>query len=239
MAEQSSITSSDLAAVTAGATACDHLTELANTRTKFATFLDWIVSDPSGNLATDFKTAVINQLLFDAAKKGWLVATDATTGYLELIEKLALASLDDTGAASGDLIRFNGTDWVKHTPFLYEPASGSVTVPDPDVGGVISVAHSLGYTPSGNDFSCYIECNSPDAGYADGDRVSVECLMQVGAGANETRAGAAVGANATNVFVVFLLAGTGPNRVYQLPHKSTFADTDINPALWDVRLCAR
>jgi hypothetical protein len=236
MAEQSSITSSDLAAVTAGATACDHLTELANTRTKFATFLDWIVSDPSGNLATDFKTAVINQLLFDAAKKGWLVATDATTGYLELIEKLALASLDDTGAASGDLIRFNGTDWVKYTPFIYAPATGTVTVPDADSGGIISTAHSLGFSPK--EFGCYLECTSPDAGYVAGDRVDATTLMQIGAG-SETRQAAVVGANATNVFVVFLLAGTGPNRQYQLANKSTFADVDIDPTLWDVRLWAK
>jgi hypothetical protein len=232
MAEASSITSSDLAAVTAGATACDHLTELANTRTKFATFLDWIVSDPSGSLATDFKTAVINQLLFDAAKKGYLVMSDVTTGYLALVEKLLLTKLDQGSAATGDLLRWNGTNWAKSTPFY----GGSGTVPSVATGGSVAAAHGLSAAPTF--FSCYLVCNDVggDAGYAQNDRIRADTLMYYNSGAPELIQACTVQADATSVRAVFRNGGGA--HAYQVHNKSTFARASITESKWDVKFAA-
>jgi hypothetical protein len=239
MAEQSEITSSDLAAVTQGATACDHLAELSATRTKFATFLDWIVSDPDGNLSTDFKTALIRQMLFDAAKKGWFVASDASTGYLELVETIPLASLDPTGAVEGDTIAFDATAgaWeIRNAPQSYlAPTSGGSTIPAISSGGILSVAHGLGTTP--RTFECILECNSTDVGYDAGDRVRADNLIILRDTAGEQMNAVTVGASATLVFVVFQVR-SGAGGEYRLINKSTFARDAIDVSKWDVKLSA-
>jgi hypothetical protein len=240
MAEQSEITSSDLAAITSGATACDHLAELAQTRTKFATFLDWIVSDPSGNLATDFKTAIINQLLFDAAKKGWFVRSNPTTGFLELVEFIPLDGLDDGGATTGDILVWNGSEWEPQSAIYLAPTSGGTTLPAPNTGGLLSVAH--GFSAAPKQFACFLECTSADAGYAIGDRVDALGLIQRGNG-GETRQGCTVGVNASLLFAVFVTEGSNPKK-YFLPNKSSFEITDstdageLDPAKWSVKFWA-
>lgn len=242
MAEQSEITSSDLAPVTAGAKACDKLVELENTRRKFATFLDWIVSDPTGNLATDFKTAIVRQVLFDAAKKGYFVMSDLTTGYLTLVERVLLNKLQGGTAVDGDGLKWDedalGTSpnigaWV---PF-HEYVSGQSALPAASTGGKIQTAHGLGYRPK--HYRGELVCISADGSYSAADVVDAQSLIQQGGG-GEIRPGCSVGADGTNVWAIFVKDGTA-TRKYFLPDKATFevdGSTPLDASKWECRLIA-
>lgn len=252
MAEQSTITSSDLAPVTDGATACDHLRELGATRTKFATFLDWIVNDSDGKLSADFKLAILNQLLKDDGvadpnTNGWFVRTNSSTGKMELVQRISLSDLPEPETDEEDEdereIYWNGSEWAFRTSseFFGAPTSGGTTVPTPDDGGVVVASHGL--TGSPNSFACYLVCNSTDAGYAVGDKVNAVSLMQRGGG-GEIRIGCSVGVNSSQIFAVFAKEGSA-TRKYFLINKASFDITDntdsgeIDPAKWDVMLFAK
>lgn len=253
MATTSPIKPSDLGAITGGVLACDHLRELLNTRQKMQTFLAWLLAnDETGNLGEDFKAAIIQQLLFDAAKKGWIVRANPSSGYLELANNsdkvselfpphsIRLLTLAVDGAVSGDILGFNGTDWVPRTPIYLAPTTGGATIPDPSTGGILSVAHGLGATPRIR--QCDLVCTSADAGYAAGDTVDAMNLIQRGAG-GETRPGVTVGADASTIFAVFVKEGSA-TRKYFLPNKASFEITDsadsgeVDPAKWNVKFYA-
>lgn len=237
MAEQSTITSSDLAAITSGATACDKLAELANTRTKIQEFLAWMLTDPAGNLSSDFKLALVNQMLFDAAKKGWYVRSNPSTGYLELVEKIAIDDLDDGGAQDGDILIYDEDEeeWVPVTAIYAAPSSGGVTVPDPGSGAVVTLAHGFDDAPM--NYKCFLECNATDLGYAEGDRVDALSLIGENTADNEIGQAVTVFANDTVVGAVFR-SPNGANPEYQLPNKSTFARAAIDESKWNIKLYA-
>lgn len=237
MPAQSPITPSDLGSISDGLLACDHLKELLNTRVKMHTFLAWLlVDDSTGNLGDGFKLAIIQQLLFDAAKKNWFVRSNPSTGYLELVQYVPLASLDASGALEGDTLVLKGGVWVpQSSPSVYlSPTSGGTTVPDPDTGGILLVAHGLASTP--NKVECYLVCTVNDIGYVVGDVVNAMGLVKRGSG-GEQRQGVSIGANATSVWAVFTNTGAAVGS-YQLPNKSTFAGAAITPGSWNVKLYA-
>lgn len=235
----SPIVPSDLAPVTSGATACDHLTELGATRDKMQEFLQWfLANDETGLLGSGFKEALIQQMLFDAAKKGWFLQTNASTGYLELIEKIPLAGLSEAGAVEGDIIEFNGTAWVVTTkPEIYlAPTSGGSTVPAVATGGLLSVAHGFSATP--NNFRCYLECSAIDIDYQVGDRVDAANLIILRDTGGEQMSAVTVGANSSLVFAVFQ-SRAGAGGEYRLVEKaSTFDRAAIDPSKWNVRFYA-
>lgn len=116
MAATSPIKPADLGAISAGVLACDHLKELLNTRAKVQTFLKWLLTDDSQGLLGDgFKLALVQQLLFDAEKKGWFVETNEISGFLELVRYVTLAKLDPTGATNGDTLIFKDGAWIIKT----------------------------------------------------------------------------------------------------------------------------
>lgn len=253
MAVASPIKPSDLGAITTGVLACDHLVELKNTRTKMQTFLAWLLAnDETGLLGADFKSAIIQQLLFDATKKGWIVRANPSSGHLELAsnsdtvselfppQSIRLLTLAIDGAVDGDVLGFDGTSWVPFTPIYLAPTTGGTTIPDPSTGGILSVAHGFGAVPRVRE--CNLVCNATDAGYASGDTVDAKNLIQRGAG-GETRPGVTVGADASVVFAVFVKEGSAA-RKYFLPNKASFEITDgsdsgeVDPSKWDVKFYA-
>lgn len=253
MAVNSPIVPADFNAITTGTLACDALKELLRTRTNVKALLQWLLQDDStGLLGENFKESIIQQLLFNAAQKGWLVRSNPSSGYLELASNsdkvselfpahsIRLLTLAIDGAVDGDVLGFNGTDWVPRTPIYLAPTTGGSTIPDPSTGGILSVAHGLGAVPRIR--QCDLVCNSADAGYAAGDTVDATHLIQRGAG-GETRQGVSIGADASVVFAVFVKEGSAA-RKYFLPNKSSFEITDssdsgeINPANWSVKFYA-
>lgn len=238
----SPITGTDLGAITNGATACDHLSELSNTRTKFHEFLEWMLED-DGTLETGFKEALVQQMLFDAAKKGWFVMSDLSTGYLTLVERVLLNKLEGGTAVDGDFLKWDedalGTGpnvgaWV---PF-HEYVSGQSALPAASTGGKIQAAHGLGYRPK--HYRVELVCIAADGSYSSGDVVDGHGLLQKGGG-GEIRPGCSVGADGTNVWAIFVKDGTSPGRKYFLPDKSTFeadSGTELDAANWEARLIA-
>lgn len=238
MAENSPIVPADLAPLSSSLLACDALRSLLQTRTDMQEFLQWLLAnDSTGNLGSDFKLAIRNQLLFDVAKKGWFVRTNPSTSFLELVEFLPLASLDGSGSTEGDTLSFEGGVWItKSAPSIYlAPTTGGVTLPDAAVGATCQVAHGLGVEP--RQFACILECSAADANYSIGDRVDASTLMSRNGADTEVTHGASVFANATVVGAVFRTA-TGASK-YQLSNKSTFVRSDLASASWNVKLFAQ
>lgn len=249
MAANSPIVPADFAPLAGGTLACDALKSLLRTRTNMQALTAWLLADDStGLLGADFKAAIIQQLLFDAAKKSWIVRANPSSGYLELASNsdkvselfpphsIRLLTLAVDGAVDGDILRYNGTDWVPSSPIYLAPTTGGATIPSPSTGGILSVAHGFGAVPRVR--QCDLVCNATNAGYAAGDTVDAKNLIQRGAG-GETRPGVAVGADASVIFAVFVKEGSA-TRKYFLPNKSSFEITDssdsgeIDPAKWDV-----
>lgn len=239
MATTSPIKPSDLGAITGGVLACDHLRELLNTRTKMQTFLAWLLADDeTGLLGADFKEAIIQQLLFDGSKKGWFVKTHPVSGYLELVEKVALADLAITGAAEGDGIIFSGGAWVvDDTPdnVYLAPTTGGTAVPAATAGGMLTVSHGLGARP--NIFKVLLECAVVDAtGYTVGDTVDAASLMSRTSG-GETKLAATIWANATTCGISFFNTAGASN--YRLYHKDGQSYVNITEASWNVKFYAK
>lgn len=248
MAVTSPIKPSDLGAITSGVLACDHLKELLNTRTKMQTFLAWLLQDDTtGLLGADFKSAILQQLLFDAAKKGWIVRANPVSGYLELasnnesvsellaVNSLRLETLESAGASAGDLLSFDGTSWGAITPIYLAPTTGGSTVPDVTTGGFLSVAHGLAALPK--HLRCYLECNSTDVGYAVGDRVDASGLILLRATGGEQMQAITIGADASVVFAVFQVRSGGGGE-YRLVNKSTYERDMIDSSKWNVKFYA-
>lgn len=238
MAEQSPITSNSLGPITTGLLACDALKELLNTRQKMQDFVAWLVGT-DGNLTTDFKNAILHQLLFDAAKKGWLVMSDETTGYPTLTERLLLNKLAGGTAVDGDTLKWDedalGTDpnigaWVPFHRFV----STQAVVPPPSTGGIVEVDHGLGYTPTS--YMAQLVCIGADVGYAVGDIVDASGLIFYNSGAGEVQHGATVLMNASKVSCVFRNGGGTPH--YQLLNKGTWDRDTIDVTKWEVRFVA-
>lgn len=240
MAVASPIKPSDLGEITTGVLACDHLVELKNTRTKMQTFLTWLLAnDETGLLGADFKAAIIQQLLFDGSKKGWFVKTHPASGYLELVEKVALADLAITGAADGDGIIYDATAqmWVvDDTPddVYLAPTTGGVTIPASTAGGVLTVAHGLGATPK--IFRVLLECATADVGYAVGDVVDA-CSLMSRTTAPEAKLGCTIWANGTQCGATFFNGAAGSS--YRLFDKSGFTNDPITEASWLVKFYAK
>lgn len=240
MAATSPIKPSDLGAITGGVLACDHLRELLNTRRKMQQFLQWLlVDDQSGLLGVDFKAALIQQLLFDSSKKGWFVKTDEASGYLELVEKVALADLAITGAAEGDRIIYDATAgmWVvDDTPddVYLAPTSGGTSVPAATVGGVLTVAHGLGAVPT--IFKVFLECATADVGYAVGDRVDA-CSLMSRTTAPEAKLACTIWANGTQCGATFFNGAAGAD--YRLFDKTGLTNDSITEASWNVKFYAK
>lgn len=242
MAELPPITPEDLAAITAGATACDHLAELSATRTKMQTLIAWLYND-AGEIQ-GFKTWLLEQLLADDGvadpdTNGWHLRTNPTTGKIELVEKTALTELED-GTTDGDTLRWDSTAlgtspdvgaWVSWHPFVSPVAA----LPAATVGGRIEATHSLGYTPT--QFSAQLVCIAADQSHDIGDLVDVSGLIFYNSNTGEVQQCAAPGASATKVWCVFR-NGTADGH-YQLPDKASWGRGNIDVSKWQVRLIAQ
>lgn len=141
------------------------------------------------------------------------------TGNLFALRSLRLSVLSDTGCATGDKLRFDGTNWAKTTPFY-----GSVGVlPGSDTS--ISIAHSLGSIP--RVLVGYLKNISGGAlnGYAAGDVVDIKALFVSGADKNAL----AISADATNITIS---ANWGPNYTIR-PKGGGAASAIASVANWE------
>lgn len=250
----SPIKSTDLNAISDGATACDKLKELANTRNKMQAFLAWLL-DLDGNLNADAGTN-IKEKLFDTsadpgapaglqdAKLGWLVRTNPTTGALELVinndklgdilvpRALRINRLDTTDAVEGDLLRFSVGDWKRYSPVDGDPFTGAATIPDVSTGGLFYAAHNFGIKP--RNFGAWIEnITTPDSGYSLGDRIDVHSIFSY-TGAAITQ-GTLTFCDANNVYVIFVKGDAN----YRILHRTTFDHAIItHPERWAIKLHA-
>lgn len=226
----------DLNPINTGTAACDALKTLLQTRTDMREFLAWMLEDDSTGELNDsgFLTDLAEQFLFDAAKKGFFVRSNPTTGRLELIEKVALADIDDENGTDGDMLVLESGVWTRVSPFYGAPTSGGATVPVETSGGTLTAAHGVGTTP--NNFRAILECNAADLNYAVGDRVDALSLMFLDSSVPEIMPAVTVFADASLVGVTFRDGGVGDE--YQLHNRSTFAKSPIQVSKWNVMLYA-
>jgi hypothetical protein len=140
-------------------------------------------------------------------------------------------------AANLDTIRFDGTNWVKKTPFYGAPTVGGTTVPAVAAGGILYAPHGLGAQP--RTIECYLECGVNDIGYtaALAERVRADNLFILRAAAGEQMTAVTIGADATNIFAVFQVQ-SGAGAEYRLIDKATFARAAITPGSWNVKFYA-
>lgn len=241
----SPITPEDLNAVTDGATACDKLAELANTRNKMQTFLAWLLAnDDTGVLGDGFKEAIIQQLmkddgLADPNTNGWFVRTNSSTGYLEMVQRISLTDLpqpetDDLDTGERQII-WDGSTWVFRVKdsFVGAPTSGGTVVPASNGGGILLAPHGLTSKP--NKFGAILECTTADIGFSTNETIDAKCIH----GRNSTPEEypcIVTGADATNVWVVF--GDLGGSSFYRTHRKDNAARDSITPASWNVKLWA-
>jgi len=120
------------------------------------------------------------------------VVNNDLTATLFANHSIRLITLDVTGATTKDRIYFNGTSWVRYTPF-YGAGSGTTL---PAVSGTSSAAHALGVVP--RNFNLLLVANGADNGYATGDALNCSNIFARIAGPLYTPA-ISVYADATNV----------------------------------------
>jgi hypothetical protein len=180
-----------------------------------------------------------------APNYGWLLRANPATGIIELVSNsdkaavsdlLAIRSvrlnrLDDTGAVAYDKLRFDGTNWVKTTPFHGASTSGGTTIPSPNGGGQLLAPHGFGVVP--RLIKAYAICNAADLNYAIGDKVDLAVLMAINNAGTEVAAATTIYADATNVVCNFIDTGGAAGR-YRLLNDTTFARANIDPTKWDV-----
>lgn len=142
-------------------------------------------------------------------------------GGLFAIRSILLNRLDATGAVTNDKLRFDGTNWVKTTPFY-----GAVAVlPGADTS--ISIAHGLGAIP--RVLIGYIKNITGGAlnGYAANDVAGLDILnTRTGAGAGANTA-LAISADATNITIA---TNFGSGSGYVIRPKGGGALADIAAA---------
>lgn len=219
---------------------CSRLTALWSLANVMDEWYSWAFN-PDGSPSDDFIDSITSEFLFDAAKKGWFVQTNATTGLLELIEKLPLDGLDDGGAETHDTLVWNGTAWVPSSDFAVAfsslPTSGGVTVPVVTSGGILSAEHGLSSTPL--KFGAFIYMNTVigDLGYVNGDRVQAQGLMAFDGSTGENTGAVSISVDDEKVYASFRDCDGGTSK-YKLIRKDTSAIDQIISSRWNVVLWA-
>lgn len=165
-----------------------------------------------------------------------LVVNNDLTGDLFAIRSLRLNRLDVTGATTGDKVRFDGTNWVVAKSFYGAPTSGGTTIPSPNGGGQLLVAHGLGAAPKRYGIS--LVCTVDDAGYVAGTSDTVNGLSLIGLNSGGTELAPAISlyVNATNIVANFY-NGNGAGAKYRLINNVDFlrgATANLTPGSWNV-----
>lgn len=142
--------------------------------------------------------------------------------------ELAVARLLATGAATNDILRFNGTTWEKVTPTLRMVAADAIN--SGTLGGnAISTAvgsphvfpHGLVTIPKLVQVRLRLSAGAADAGYNANDEVDIAGYASTSANTNST-----VSCDATYVTIAFR------NVTGEMMHKATGIATTITPARW-------
>ena len=169
-----------------------------------------------------------------ASTNGYILRSNPITGIWEAIvpndtlntiftlRSIRLAALSDNAAVASDSLRFDGTNWVRFTPFY-----GSVGVL-PGSSTAISVAHNLGAQP--RVLIGYIINNTGGAlnGYAAGSVIGFSALMTRGDDKNAL----SITANATTISVASNF-GSGVGYVIMPAAGGAYADI-ASAANWTV-----
>lgn len=244
----SPIVGTDLNTVTEGATACDHLKELANTRAKMKQLVEWLVDGDGHPFSSGLVSELLSYLLPGSGKEGWLVRTNPSTGILELVvpndltqpifeaHGIRLVTLDVTDAVANDVIVFNGTDWVRKGSFVGAPTSGGTTIPAVATGGVLLAPHGLSAAP--DQYGGYAQCTSAENGFAVGDRIDLHSIL-VGANWDDSQSAVAIGANTTNVWATFTNRSAVHDGWSVYEKSGALGQVALTPGSWNVFLWAK
>lgn len=144
------------------------------------------------------------------------VSNDDSVSTLFPVHTIALTKLSVTGLVTGDLIRYNGTDWAKTTPYY------NIAGPALSAAVTGNVAHGLGAVP--RLFKAMIQyVGAGEAGYVSGNMIDMINFLGP---AGNTFLGST--ADATN-----LTYTQGAVAGIEVRHKTTGASTAITEAAYN------
>lgn len=140
------------------------------------------------------------------------------------------------GAAASDVLKFDGSNWVKITPglrvFDSHAANAGITTPATGTGllsgAAHSFAHGLASIPRSFRVVAYNTNAVAEAGYNQNDEVDIFSFYS----AAGNLAIASISADATYVYVSF------NNVAMDVSHKTTGVDTTITEANWQLKVYA-
>ena len=154
----------------------------------------------------------------------------ATIGSLLANNAIGLNLLAAGGGSSGDLLKFDGSNWVKATPSLRltnSDAINSGTLSSSTCATKIhAIAHNLGSAPKL--VMATIVCTSAEVGYSVGDEVSIHTLRNT---SSNPTAGYCI--DGTNVTIIL-----DDSTDLRLPNKGTGAYAGITEASWTPKVYA-
>lgn len=144
---------------------------------------------------------------------------------------ISLPLLAAGGASSGDILKYDGTNWVKSTPTIQ--IFGVATINTGIVVGVLggaaifTQAHGLGAKPSL--VRVVLRCDTADLAYVAGDELDIFCIRSNATNNNSS----AVTSDSANI-VVTLTSAAGN----EIPNKGTGAFAAMTEANWSLKIYA-
>lgn len=187
------------------------------------------IQNAISNLAVTKLAAGSNNTLLGTDSAG-TVKFDTPANILAT-NSIGLALLASGGASASDILKYDGSNWVKATPALNllqgATINSGVTVGAMGGAAVFTQAHGLGAVPKLIRVVCV--CTTIDVGYAVGDELEIECV-RVNA---SNFSSASVSADATNITVT--LASAAGNEI---PNKGTGVYAAMTEASWNLKVYA-
>lgn len=144
---------------------------------------------------------------------------------------ITLPLLNAGGASAGDILYFDGANWVKKTPTIqiFNTISINTGLVVGVMGGsaIFTQAHGLGAKPSL--VRVVMLCNTADLGYTAGDELDIFCIRSNATNNNSS----AVTSDATNI-VITLTSAAGN----EIPNKGTGSFAAMAEANWSLKIYA-
>lgn len=177
-----------------------------------------------------------------AGQLGFISRANPATGVIELASNLdrvsdlfgdnsiKISRLYDVAAQNGDIIQYNGANWVRVAAKKFFGVASTANPPAAAAGGQRLAAHGLAAIPK--DIQGFLKCTTNDLGFtaANGDLIPLAHLIGFN-GVAELTHPVTVHADATNVYAEFRNYGAGGE--YQLIDTS-FNRTAITVGRWAV-----
>lgn len=197
----------------------------------------WI-SDATDRAAIAASLTALNPTVLAAGANNTLLGTNGagvvefdTPANLLANGSITLPLLAAGGASSGDILKHDGSNWVKQTPTIniFSPVainSGTVVAV---LGGatVYTQAHGLGAKPTF--VRAVFRCDTAELGYSINDEIELWCVRNSATNNNSS----SVTSDATNIVVTFVTAAAN-----EIPNKGTGAFAAMTEASWSLKVYA-